>query len=511
MKIQTAITATLGGLSALMIASSALALDVRFQSGEAPKNGHVAIVIDNVDALKGAAASVDSASKGALKAALKSAGFKGDKGSSLTLHGVGGFERIVVVGAGRGALSQTDWEDIGARAAEGLKGKEGALVLGDTSAEAIASAALGARLSQYNYTAHKSDAPAKSKAVLSLVADQAKTAETTYNARHAAVAEGVILARDLISEPSNIKTPQWFVSRAQAALKGVEGVTLTVLDEKQMAEMGMGLIVGSGQGSSRPPRLLVMQYKGAGNAAPLALVGKGITFDSGGISIKPGENMWRMRYDMSGAAAVTGTLLAAAKSKAPVNLIAVAALSENMPDGNAIRPGDVLKAYNGTTVEIISTDAEGRLVMADANAWVQKQHKPHTVINIATLTGSARSTLGDQYAAVFANDDALKAALTQSGVQSGETLWPLPLSDFHMRDIRSDVADIINSGKSGTAGASTGAAFLKHFITPGTNWAHLDIAGVAWRDNPTPTTPRGAAGYGVRLFTTYIFDQSAKR
>lgn len=511
MKVQTALISAVGGLTALMAASSALALDVRFQTGNAPQKGHVAIVIDNVDALKGTAATVNTATKGALQSALKSAGFKADKGSSLTLHGVGGYDRIVVVGTGRGALAQTDWEDIGARAAEGLKGKEGVLALGDAPADAIASAALGARLSQYNYTVHKSDAPAKSKAVLSLVADQAKTAETTYNARHAAVAEGVILARDLISEPSNIKTPQWFVSRAQAALQGVGGVTLTVLDEKQMAEMGMGLIVGSGQGSSRPPRMLIMQYQGAGNAAPLALVGKGITFDSGGISIKPGENMWRMRYDMSGAAAVTGTLLAAAKAKAPVNLIAVAALSENMPDGNAIRPGDVLKAYNGTTVEIISTDAEGRLVLADANAYVQKQHKPHTVINIATLTGSARSALGDQYAAVFANDEGLKADLSRSGGKTGEDLWPLPLSDFHMRDIRSDVADIINSGKSGAAGASAGAAFLKHFITPGTKWAHLDIAGVAWRDNPTPTTPRGAAGYGVRLFTNYIFEQAPKR
>ncbi len=511
MKLQTTITAALGGLGALMIATSALALDVRFQSGNAPQNGPVAIVVDDVETLKGAAASVNTASKGALKAALKSAGFKADKGSSLTLHGVGGFDRIVVVGAGKGSLSQTDWEDIGARAAEGLKGKDGVLALGDASDDAIASAALGARLSQYSYTVHKSNAPAKTKAVLSVVADRAKTAETTYNTRHAAVAEGVILARDLISEPSNIKTPQWFVSRAQAALQGVGGVTVTVLDEKQMAEMGMGLISGSGQGSSRPPRMLIMHYKGAGNAAPLALVGKGITFDTGGISIKPGADMWRMRYDMSGAAAVTGTLLAAAKAKAPVNLIAVAALSENMPDGNAIRPGDVLKAYNGTTVEIISTDAEGRLVLADANAYVQKQHKPHTVINIATLTGSARAALGDQYAAVFANDDTLKADLSRSGDKTGETLWALPLSDFHMRDIRSDVADIINSGKSGTAGASAGAAFLKHFITPGTKWAHLDIAGVAWRDSPTPTTPRGAAGYGVRLFTNYIFEQAPKR
>jgi leucyl aminopeptidase len=275
-----------------------------------------------------------------------------------------------------------------------------------------------------------------------------------------------------------------------------------------MQKLGMGGMLSVGLGSARPPRLLLVRYRGAGDAAPVAFVGKGITFDSGGISIKPAENMWRMKYDMSGAAAATGAVLALAKRDAKVNAVAVAALAENMPSGSASRPGDVVRTMSGKTFEIMSTDAEGRMVLADAVWYVQERDKPRVLIDIATLTGSQVTALGDEYAGLFSRNDALAAAIDAAGKASGEEVWRLPLHPSYAKDVESPIADLRNGGSSNRAGAGIGAHFIGEWIQPDTQWAHLDIASMAWReDGALPTVPLGAAGFGVRLFDRYVRDQ----
>jgi leucyl aminopeptidase len=249
---------------------------------------------------------------------------------------------------------------------------------------------------------------------------------------------------------------------------------------------------------------MAVSYRGAGDAAPLAFVGKGITFDTGGISLKDAEGMWRMRYDMSGAAASVGAVLAAARRGARANVVAVVALAENMPDGNAIRPGDVLTAMDGQTMEILNTDAEGRVVLADANVYSARTFRPSLLVNIATLTGSARGALGDDYAALFARTEATAARIADAGAAVGEAAWRLPIHDSVYEDIKSDVATVKNVVEGGAPGASIGAAFLEVFVPDATDWAHLDIAGVAWRTGRTPTVPAGAVGYGVRLFDELV-------
>jgi leucyl aminopeptidase len=290
------------------------------------------------------------------------------------------------------------------------------------------------------------------------------------------------------------------VEQVVAAFEGVPNVTVTVMDETAIEAAGMGALYGTGQGSARPPRLLAVEYKGgkAGDA-PLAFVGKGITFDTGGISIKPTANMWRMRMDMAGSAATAGAVLTLAKREAKVNAVAVLALAENMPDGNAIRPGDVLTSISGKTIEIISTDAEGRLVLADALWWAQETYKPQLAVTIATLTGAVGGALGSDYGGLFTKDDALAARFLKAGEASGEMLWRLPVHKSHTTAIKSDVADVKNSGE-GAPGASVGAAFVMEWVKPETPFVHLDIASMAWENAGTPTTPKGAVGYGVQLF-----------
>jgi leucyl aminopeptidase len=312
----------------------------------------------------------------------------------------------------------------------------------------------------------------------------------------------------LITEPANAVYPESFVERTRAAFAGEQNVSIEVLDVPAMQKLGMGGMLSVGLGSARPPRLLLVRYRGAGDAAPVAFVGKGITFDSGGISIKPAENMWRMKYDMSGAAAATGAVLALAKRDAKVNAVAVAALAENMPSGSASRPGDVVRTMSGKTFEIMSTDAEGRMVLADAVWYVQERDKPRVLIDIATLTGSQVTALGDEYAGLFSRNDALAAAIDAAGKASGEEVWRLPLHPSYAKDVESPIADLRNGGSSNRAGAGIGAHFIGEWIQPDTQWAHLDIASMAWReDGALPTVPLGAAGFGVRLFDRYVRDQ----
>ena len=319
-----------------------------------------------------------------------------------------------------------------------------------------------------------------------------------------AIAAGVRLTQDLVAEPGNIIYPESFVERCQHL--ATLGVEIDVLDEKAMQALGMGALLGVAQGSVRPPRLLVMRWNG-GNAGdkPVVFIGKGVTFDTGGISLKPGPGMEMMKWDMGGAGAVAGAMKALAGRKAKANVVGICGLVENMPDGNAQRPGDIVTSLSGQTIEVLNTDAEGRLVLCDCITWAQNTFGPNIIVDLATLTGAMVIALGHEYAGMFANDDDLAAALTKAGEASGNPVWRFPLSAAYDKLIDSPIADMKNIGPR-EAGSITAAQFLKRFVNDGVKWAHLDIAGMAWADKDGPVWGKGATGYGVRLLDRFVAD-----
>jgi leucyl aminopeptidase len=496
-------------LSAVSV-GPALALPVSFVSTAPPSTGAIALPVGKDGALAAAATQVDRLTNGAISRAIAAAAFKGAEGATLNLYSVGPYSRVTLIGIGEGANSRVALEDFGGRVARSaLEGQATpwAVVVPEAAgfADAGALVALGARLGSYEFPAIGKTAASNADRPLRLHVPDANGTNNAWTGRWQPVGDGVKLARDLISTPSNIKSPQWYVDYVTRAFAGVPNVTITVIDDREAARLGMGALVGVGQGSTRPSRLLAIHYRGgAANAAPISFVGKGITFDTGGISIKPGDGMWRMRYDMAGSAAAMGAVLASAKRGARVNVVGVAALAENMPDGNAIRPGDVLTTMSGKTMEILNTDAEGRMVLADANWWTQETFKPSVMINIATLTGAARAALGDDYAALFHNNEALAKRVEEAGIRVGEETWRLPIHASTRKDIKSEVADVRNVVEGGAPGASIGAAFIQEWVKPETQWVHLDIAGVAWATTREPTVPPGAVGFGVKLFDEII-------
>jgi leucyl aminopeptidase len=317
--------------------------------------------------------------------------------------------------------------------------------------------------------------------------------------------EGAALTRELVTEPANIIFPESFVERVRASLDG-SGVELEVLDKAAMAKLGMGALLGVAQGSIRDPRLLILKWNGGeADVAPTAFVGKGVTFDTGGISIKPAAGMEAMKWDMGGAGAVVGAFKAIALRKAKANLIGICGLVENMPGGNAQRPGDVVTTMSGQTVEVINTDAEGRLVLGDAITYVQRTYKPKTIIDLATLTGAILISLGHEWAGLFSNNDELAGQLLKAGKQSGDKLWRMPLAEPFDRLIDSPIADIKNVGPR-EGGSITAAHFIQRFVDEGVRWAHIDMAGMAWSDKASATYDKGATGYGVRLLDQYVAD-----
>jgi leucyl aminopeptidase len=483
-----------------------------------PTSGAVAVTVRKGAPLQGAYAAVDAASGGALQRAVSTAGFRGDRATTLNLPGIGPYAQVLLIGIGEDAPSQRLLEDVGGLAGQaGLNSAAPTLELLWPEAQPAAGGAhlaLGAALGQYTFRIYRSpkpDAPVLGKGKLVVRVSDPAAARAAWDARWRPLAEAVGFARDLITEPANAIYPESFVECTRAAFRRIDAkVEIEVLDVPAMQALGMGSLLAVGQGSARPPRLLVVRYRGGGDAPTTAFVGKGITFDSGGISLKPGENMWRMKYDMSGAASAVATVLALAAQGAPVNAIGVAALAENMPSGTASRPGDVIRTGSGKTYEIISTDAEGRMVLVDAIWYVQQRDKPATIIDIATLTGSQVTALGDEYAGLFTRDDALAQALTAAGTASGEEVWRLPLHPSYAKDLESPIADLRNGGGSSRAGAGVGAHFIGAWVEPGVAWAHLDIASMAWRDDGAlPTVPLGAAGFGVRLLERYAHAQAA--
>ncbi|WP_033074503.1 leucyl aminopeptidase [Sphingopyxis sp. MWB1] len=450
--------------------------------------------------------SLSSAEEQALNQAIAAAKFTGKAGSTLSLRGIGAWPRILLVGTGT-APNALALAEAGGKIAQDLKSEGHPVAVAGAPGAAAAEVAYGFALGQYRFDRYKTvdrENPGADRIIF--VSDAADAARSAFSSRWEPLAEGVRLSRDLANEPANIIYPASFVSRVRDAFSGVAGVSIEVLDEAAMRKLGMGSIVGVGQGSPRGSRMMLLRYRGPGSdAAPLALVGKGITFDSGGISLKPGSGMGNMKGDMSGAASVMGTALSLAKSRAPVHIVAVAALAENMPDGNAQRPGDIVRTMSGKTIEMINTDAEGRLVLADANEYVAKAYRPRAIVNIATLTGSVVGALSDQYAGLFANNDGLADKLLAAGKQSGEEVWRLPLHDNYAERMDSDIADIRNSSGDGP-GASLGAHFIEFFVEEDMPWAHLDIAGMNRSEKNRPLVPKGMTGYGVRLLDQFARD-----
>lgn len=320
-----------------------------------------------------------------------------------------------------------------------------------------------------------------------------------------AVAQGMALSKDLGNQPPNVCHPDYLHDLAKSLVASYDKLKLTVITEKQAEKMGMGAFCSVARGSARDGKLIALEYKG-GTGKPLALVGKGITFDTGGISLKPGAGMDEMKYDMCGAAGVLGTLKAVCEMDLKINLVVVVAAAENMPDGTASRPGDIVKTLSGQTVEILNTDAEGRLVLCDALTWTQKKFKPHTIVDVATLTGACVVALGSQAQAVYANDDTLCTALLDAGQITGDRGWPMPLWDEYQEQLNSPFADMANIGGP-KAGSVTAACFLARF-TKEVKWAHLDIAGTAWVSGGMK---KGGTGRPVPMLTEFVVSQTGKR
>ncbi|MFM6931470.1 MAG: leucyl aminopeptidase [Novosphingobium sp.] len=369
----------------------------------------------------------------------------------------------------------------------------------------VASLALGVRLRAWRHDGYRTTLKDDQKPSLAeaVFAGAPEGSEAAWQVE-AAVAEGVEFTRELVTEPGNVIYPETFVERCQKRYEGT-GLKVSVLDDAAMKALGMGALIGVAQGSPRPARMLVIEWNGGGDAQKTAFVGKGVTFDTGGISLKPGAGMEDMKWDMGGAGAVAGAMLAMALRGAKANVVAVCGLVENMPDGLAQRPGDVVKTMSGQTVEVINTDAEGRLVLCDALTWVQKNHAPARILDLATLTGAIIATLGNEYAGIFSNDDGLTDSILASGTKVGERLWRLPMGPAYDKMIDSPIADMKNMG-SKYAGSITAAQFLLRFVEKGTPWAHLDIAGMVWADKPGATWEKGATGYGVRLLDRFVRD-----
>lgn len=485
---------------------------IEFMPFEWPESGSIVIPVAQGEALTGLAAELDERTDGAIAMAVAEAAFTGEKGQSLTLFAVKPYARIDLIGTGADAVDRVGAEDFGGLAAglnDGTSGTTVRILWSGVDREPGATAAhvaFGYRLGDYRFDRYhedRLDPDARSKVIVH--SDDAGAADSFKDdLEH--VAAGVYLARNLCSEPGNVIYPETFVERVREEFAGLDNVRIRVLDENDLERLGMGAHLGVGRGSSRPPRLLVIEYFAGGDRPTIALAGKGITFDTGGVSIKKSDGMWMMKADMTGAAVVSATVLAAARRGAPANIVSLAALAENMPSGTAIRPGDVLTSMSGKTIEIDSTDAEGRLVLSDAVHYAQVEYSPDVLIDVATLTGSVGRAVGPHYAGLFSLRDDLADRLLDAGSISGERLWRLPLDETYFKQIESDVADVKNGGAGG-AGASVGAAFIGSFVAEDQVWAHLDIAGVDYTEEPQPTAPKGFTGWGIRLLDQYLRSQ----
>jgi leucyl aminopeptidase len=485
-------------------------LDVAFSKPVPPKAGAVALLLAEEEALTGTAAALNEASGGAIARAIEVAAFKGQKGKTVLLFApVEGLTRLLVVGLGkRPELTTLVAEEAGGAIAAALAQEASATILADGLAPPEAAhLALGAALRAYRFDLYRTKEKPEDKPKLTGITVQTED-HTKARAAFAplkAVAEGVFLARNLVTEPANVLTPAEMAERCKALTK--LGVKVEIMGPKEMEKLGFGALLGVAQGSVQEPRMVVMQWNGAGGRKPrkpLVFVGKGVTFDTGGISIKPASGMEDMKWDMAGAGAVVGLMAALAGRKARADVVGLVGLVENMPSGSAQRPGDVVTSYSGQTIEVLNTDAEGRLVLADVLWYAQEKFDPAFMVNLATLTGAIIVALGQEHGGMFSNDEDLAQKLTSAGIASGEKVWRMPLGDAYDKAIKSDIADMKNiGGRHGSA--IIAAQFIQRFVN-NKPWAHLDIAGMAWSSKDAACTPKGATAYGVRLLDRLVRD-----
>lgn len=488
-------------------------MKISFSTFSVPKSGIAVVLAGEGGKLSDDGGEVDKALDGAISNAIKVADFKAEREKSLDviLASGSGLERVIVMGVGK----TDDFDEVaaeyvgGAIAAAAGKVQATALTVSaalpgkpDIEAAAVSSRlASGMRLRTYSFTKYKSK-PSKVKQLASVKILTASVAAA--KSRYAdldAVATGVHLARDLVNEPANILHPESFASEIKKLSK--LGLNIEVLDEKQMTKLGMGALLGVALGSPRKPRLCIMRWEGGKKGdQPIAFVGKGVTFDTGGISIKPSAGMEDMKGDMGGAACVTGLMAALAGRKAKVNAIGVVGLVENMPDGNAQRPGDVVTSMSKQTIAVLNTDAEGRLVLADALWYTQDRFKPKFMVDLATLTGAILVALGKEHAGLFSNDDKLSEQLAGVGQETRERVWRLPLAPEYDKLIDSDIADVKNIGGR-LAGSITAGQFLQRFVND-VPWAHLDVAGTAMDAVKSPINQSWGSGWGVRLLDRLV-------
>ena len=492
-------------------------MKIAFSEIAVPRAGALVVGVLEDRVLTRTGAALDKRAGGVLARAMKSSRFTGAKGQFLEVLQPAGLRlgRIVLAGLGKAAdIDDLRVQALGGSAVARLDrgGEKSAYIAVDgvrgmkiKAAEAAAHVAYGARLGSYRFDRYRTKQKPDKKPTLGALTVMVKDAAAARSIHRplAKVAEGIAMTRDLVSEPANIIYPASLAAQARTLKK--LGVAVEVLGEARMRKLGMGALLGVAQGSAHQPQLVVMRWSG-GRGRPVVFVGKGVTFDSGGISIKPSGGMEDMKWDMGGAGVVIGLMQALAGRKAKLNAIGVVGLVENLPSATAQRPGDVVTTMSGQTIEVINTDAEGRLVLADALYYAQTRFKPKAMIDLATLTGAIIVALGHQHAGVLSNDDDLADALTAAGTAVGERLWRLPLDSSYDDDIKSDIADMHNVGRGRSAGSIAGAKLLEQFVGK-VPWAHLDIAGVTWSKSAKPTVPKGGTGFGVRLLDRLVSDR----
>ncbi|MBL25969.1 MAG: leucyl aminopeptidase [Rhodospirillaceae bacterium] len=492
-------------------------MNITFAKLSLPSSGTIVVGVMEGRSLSPSAQEIDAKTGGALARAMGADRFRGKRGEFLSVLAPSGIDAGRVLLAGLGKAKEID--------IAGLEGLGGAIVAqlnaaGETQASVMvddikgakpsgakmaAAVAFGARLRAYRFDKYRTkekpeERPTMKK--LAVLVDGPSKAKDKY-AECEKIADGVFFTRDLVSEPANILYPETLAAEAET-LRAL-GVEVEVLGVPEMKKLGMGALLGVGQGSVRESRLIVMRWNGAAKAdeTPVAFVGKGVTFDTGGISIKPSAGMEDMKWDMGGSGVVLGLMKALAGRKAKANVVGVVGAVENMPSGSAQRPGDVVTTMSGQTIEVINTDAEGRLVLADALWYTQDRFKPKFMINLATLTGAIIVSLGSERAGMFCNNDQLSDRLMKAGDEVGEKLWPMPIDEAYDADIASDIADMKNVGAGRGAGSIAGAKLLERFVNK-LPWAHLDIAGVTWSKKDKNTVPKGATAFGVRLLDRLV-------
>jgi leucyl aminopeptidase len=488
-------------------------LDIAFAKPALPKTGALVLLIHEGEKPSGLWAQLDEATGGAIGRAFEVAEFKGAKGKTCMILAPGAnLSRVLAVGLGKPTeTTQKVLEEAGGAIVSGLSREITVAAAGTTlTAQQAAEVALGAVLRSYRFDRYRTkekpeDKPRLDKLTL-LIAEVPK-ARAAWEPLDA-TAKGVFITRDLVSEPPNVLDPPEMADRCRKLTD--LGLKVEILGPKEMGKLGFGALLGVSQGSIKEPRMVVLQWSGAsGNTRklkdkPVVFVGKGVTFDTGGISIKPAGGMEDMKWDMAGAGTVIGLMAALAGRKAKVDAVGLVGLVENMPSGSAQRPGDVVTSYSGQTIEVINTDAEGRLVLADVMWYAQQKYDPKFMIDLATLTGAIIIGLGHEYAGLFSNDDGLCQKLSAAGDATGERVWRMPLDEAYDKQIRSDIADMKNVGAR-PGGSITAAQFIQRFVN-GKPWAHLDIAGMAWSTKDAAVTPKGATAFGVRLLDRLVAD-----